>query len=150
MVQELVTQNVNDVVQKQHNSFSDHIADTIATVAGHMGFVYAHTVWFALWFAFHLDINLLTLIVSLEAIYLSTFIMINQNQQTEKDRIEAQLDYQVNKRAELEINDMQKDLFNLQQRLDKAQFDVLHNHLEDIKRVLGLKVTTIAEDLAKE
>ena len=46
----------------------------------------AHTVWFALWFLFGLDINLLTMIVSLEAIYLTQFVGIAQKHQHAQTR----------------------------------------------------------------
>jgi uncharacterized membrane protein len=65
----------------------DRIADHITRFAGSMTFIYIHIVWFALWIAFHVEkfpFGLLTMIVSLEAIFLSTFVMISQNRQDEK------------------------------------------------------------------
>jgi CRP/FNR family cyclic AMP-dependent transcriptional regulator len=47
--------------------------------------------------------GLLTLIVSLEAIFLSIFVLVSQNRQSERDRIRTDLDYQVNVKAHLEI-----------------------------------------------
>ena len=63
------------------------IADVITRFAGSMPFVYVHVVWFALWIALGVEefpYGLLTMIVSLEAIFLSTFILISQNRADEK------------------------------------------------------------------
>ena len=62
----------------------NRIADAITTFAGSMMFVYLHIAWFAVWIAFKVEkypFGLLTMIVSLEAIFLSTFVMISQNRQ---------------------------------------------------------------------
>src|SRR5205085_11701690 len=83
-------------------------------------FVYLHGFWFGLWIVVNLGLlaatvggllqpfdpfpfGLLTMIVSLEAIFLSTFVMISQNRQAETADRRAELDYQVNVRAEAEI-----------------------------------------------
>jgi uncharacterized membrane protein len=58
---------------------SDRIADGVTAFSGSMVFVYIHIAWFALWLILHSDINLLTMIVSLEAIFLATFVLISQN-----------------------------------------------------------------------
>lgn len=47
--------------------------------------------------------GLLTMIVSLEAIFLSIFVLISQNRQSEKDRIRSEIEYEVNVKAELEV-----------------------------------------------
>ena len=60
----------------------NRIADKITEFAGSMAFVYLHVVWFAAWIGFGVEsypFGLLTMIVSLEAIFLSTFVMISQN-----------------------------------------------------------------------
>jgi len=49
-----------------------------------LGSVIFHIVWFILWFAFHLDINLLTLIVSLEAIFITLFLGLGNKDHHEK------------------------------------------------------------------
>src|SRR6476646_3505019 len=63
-------------------SIENRIADRITAFAGSMQFVYIHIVWFGCWIGFrveHYPFGLLTMIVSLEAIFLSTFVMISQN-----------------------------------------------------------------------
>ncbi len=61
-------------------------ADTVASFAGSWLFVGLHVVWFGAWLLLRLDINLLTLIVSLEAIFLATFVLMSQNRGAAKDR----------------------------------------------------------------
>ena len=63
-------------------SVQNRIADQITAFAGSMWFVYIHVVWFGLWIGLGAEkypFGLLTMIVSLEAIFLSTFVMISQN-----------------------------------------------------------------------
>jgi uncharacterized membrane protein len=91
----------------------DRIADTITSFAGSMRFVYMHSVWFFVWIAFNLGFvstfvafdrypfGLLTMIVSLEAIFLSTFVMISQNRQAERADIRSQVDFENNLRSEI-------------------------------------------------
>jgi uncharacterized membrane protein len=70
----------------------NRIADRITSFAGSMAFVYLHIVWFSCWIGFgveHYPFGLLTMIVSLEAIFLSTFVMISQNRADAKRQIIA-------------------------------------------------------------
>ena len=72
---------------RRSESVQNRIADAITSFAGSMPFVYLHVVWFAGWIAFHVErypYGLLTMIVSLEAIFLSTFVMISQNRADER------------------------------------------------------------------
>ena len=78
--------------QLRSESLQNRIADKITTFAGSMVFVYCHVVWFAVWIGFrveHYPFGLLTMIVSLEAIFLSTFVMISQNRADEKRQVLA-------------------------------------------------------------
>jgi uncharacterized membrane protein len=71
------------------------IADAITTFAGSMRFVYVHVVLFAVWMVF-IEKNpwpMLTLVVSLEAIFLSTFVMIGQNRQAAFQQAKADHDF---------------------------------------------------------
>jgi len=81
------------------------IADTITKFAGSMWFVYIHAIGFALWMLF-VELSpwpTLTLVVSLEAIFLSTFVMIGQNRQAEFQQIKADHDF-VEQELELKTN----------------------------------------------
>ena len=67
-------------------------ADAITAFSGSMLFVYIHIVWFACWIGFGVEkypYGLLTMIVSLEAIFLSTFVMISQNRADAKRQVIA-------------------------------------------------------------
>ena len=70
----------------------NRVADAITRFAGSMTFVYVSIVWFGLWIGLHVEkypYGLLTMIVSLEAIFLSTFVMISQNRADEKRQVLA-------------------------------------------------------------
>jgi len=148
MATKLVTRNVNEVIETK-STIGDHVADAVASGMGSWRFIIAQTIFVIFWMVLnviglikHWDAYpfiLLNLLFSTQAAYAAPIIMMSQNRQAAKDRLEAELDYQTNKRAELEIIDMQKDLASLEERLDKAQFDVLHNHLEEIEKTLGLR-----------
>ncbi|HEV2347538.1 MAG TPA: DUF1003 domain-containing protein [Actinocrinis sp.] len=91
----------------------DRIADAITTFSGTMQFVYIHAAWFAVWITFNEGLfgrsavwdpypfGLLTMIVSLEAIFLSTFVMISQNRQAAREKVRADLDFETNIRSEI-------------------------------------------------
>jgi uncharacterized membrane protein len=73
-------------------SAQNRVADKITLFAGSMAFVYLHIVWFSLWIGFGVEkypFGLLTMIVSLEAIFLSTFVMISQNRADAKRQVLA-------------------------------------------------------------
>ena len=70
----------------------NRIADQITRFAGSMKFVYIHVIWFSLWICLGVEdypFGLLTMIVSLEAIFLSTFVMISENRADEKRQVIA-------------------------------------------------------------
>jgi uncharacterized membrane protein len=91
----------------------DRAADKVTGFAGSLKFVYIHSVWFGIWIAINAGLlgsalvfdkfpyGLLTMIVSLEAIFLSTFVMVSQNRQAARSDIRAQLDFETNLRAEI-------------------------------------------------
>jgi uncharacterized membrane protein len=68
--------------RERQQSFENRVADRITAFSGSMPFVYLHVIWFTAWIALGVEaypFGLLTMIVSLEAIFLSTFVMISQN-----------------------------------------------------------------------
>jgi uncharacterized membrane protein len=91
----------------------DRIADAITAFAGSLNFVYLHVVWFGVWIVINVGVfgrslifdrypfGLLTMIVSLEAIFLSTFVMVSQNRQAARTEIRSQLDFEANLRSEI-------------------------------------------------
>jgi len=83
---------------KRAESIQNRVADRITTFAGSMNFVYIHVLWFGAWIIFrveHYPYGLLTMIVSLEAIFLSTFVMISQNRADAKRQAIADQHWQV-------------------------------------------------------
>ena len=113
-----VSRNVNEEVQTKFTVL-ERIADWIAWFSGSMPFLLINLVWFVTWISLNTFIlpenpdgtrgfdpfpfGLLTMIVSLEAIFLSCFVLISQNRQAEKDRVRADIEYEVNIKAELEV-----------------------------------------------
>ena len=91
----------------------DIVAEKITGFAGSLTFVYIHAAWFGVWIALNIGLaginhefdrfpfGLLTMIVSLEAIFLSTFVMVTQNRQSERSDIRSQLDFETNLRSEI-------------------------------------------------
>ncbi|MFZ1881928.1 MAG: DUF1003 domain-containing protein [Gaiellaceae bacterium] len=79
-------------------SVQSRIADVITGFAGSMSFVYVHIVWFAFWILLPVEkypFGLLTMIVSLEAIFLSTFVMISQNRADARRQVFADNQYEM-------------------------------------------------------
>jgi uncharacterized membrane protein len=82
--------------EKRATNLQSRIADAITAFAGSMAFVYVHVVWFVLWVSIPLEkypFGLLTMIVSLEAIFLSTFVMISQNRADARRQVFADQQY---------------------------------------------------------
>ncbi len=78
--------------RKRANATQNRIADAITAFSGSMLFVYVHVIWFACWIGFGVEkypYGLLTMIVSLEAIFLSTFVLISQNRADAKRQVIA-------------------------------------------------------------
>jgi uncharacterized membrane protein len=75
--------------EERARSVQNRVADSITRFAGSMWFAYLHIAWFSIWIALGIErypYGLLTMIVSLEAIFLSTFVMISQNRQDDARR----------------------------------------------------------------
>jgi uncharacterized membrane protein len=68
---------------------------------------------------------LLTFTVSLEAIFLSIFVLVSQNRQTAKDRVKADLDYEVDVKAEMEMTVMASRLHDMERKLHHIHSDLL-------------------------
>ena len=100
------------------------IADAITSFAGSMKFVYIHAVLFAVWMLF-IERNpwpKLTLIVSLEAIFLSTFVMIGQNRQASFQQAKADHDF-LEQEQELKLNtEMTKQIHALTQQIHQRVY----------------------------
>ena len=108
-----VSRNLNEEMEV-HSTILQRIADGLAWFSGSMPFLISHTFWFIIWVSLNTFIlgdhafdpfpfGLLTMIVSLEAIFLACFVLISQNRQAQKDKVRADIEYEVNIKAELEI-----------------------------------------------
>jgi uncharacterized membrane protein len=84
--------------EERANNLQSRIADVITGFAGSMSFVYVHIAWFASWILLGVEkypYGLLTMIVSLEAIFLSTFVMISQNRADARRQVFADSQYEM-------------------------------------------------------
>jgi len=122
-----VSRNVNEEVAETLTPVQ-RVADWIAWFSGSMPFLTLNIVWFGIWVivnSFNVGLprfdpypfGLLTMIVSLEAIFLSIFVLISQNRQAEKDRVRANIEYEVNVKAELEVGELHQKTDRLQEKM---------------------------------
>lgn len=112
LIRTRVSRNVNEEVE-EHLGILQKIADWLAWFSGSMPFLISHTIWFIVWLILNTLIlpnpfdpfpfDLLTMIVTLEAIFLACFVLISQNRQAQKDKVRADIEYEVNIKAELEV-----------------------------------------------
>jgi uncharacterized membrane protein len=127
-----VSRNVNEEVA-EHLSTLQKIADWIAWFSGSMPFLALNLAWFAGWIAINTlplglptfdpyPFGLLTMIVSLEAIFLSCFVLISQNRQGEKERVRSDIEYEINVKAELEVA-------HLHEKTDRIHVEMLERFL---------------------
>lgn len=132
-----------EIEHETGQSFGARIAGGLTALAGDMRFVYFTTIFFFVWFAINLDLvpgvpafdpfpfGLLTMILSVEAIFLTMFLLISQNREAARDRIRNDIEYQVNLQAEKEIRE-------------------LHDRMEEVNamlvKLLGRSVTAPPRD----
>jgi CRP-like cAMP-binding protein len=136
-VQERSIRNINQEIKEIPMKFGDRLADFLTQAASNVRFTYFSFIWFAVWILFNLGVirgiatfdpfpfGLLTMVVSLEAIFLSLFVLISQDRQAKRDKIRNDIEYEVNLRAELEIRALANQVETLQ--------EVLVEHLSDLK-----------------
>ena len=122
------TRNVNEEIEDKR-TVVQKAADWIAEFSGSIAFLLLHVGLFATWILWNTQtseqmrfdpypFNFLTMCVSLEAIFLSVFVLLSQNRQAAKDRVRADIEYDVNLRAELEIA-------HLHEKIDRLSADLL-------------------------
>lgn len=139
LLQTRVSRNVNEEMAEKLSTLQQ-IADWIAWFSGSMQFLILNALIFIVWISinvFPLGIDqfdpfpfgLLTMIVSLEAIFLSCFVLISQNRQSEKDHIRSDIEYEVNIKAELEIAHLHEKTEHIQEQMLER-----FAHLEKILR----------------
>ncbi len=125
------SRNVNDVEEDKRTPVMK-VADWISEFSGSIPFLFIHIVIFAVWIALNVKplassqaggfdpfpFGLLTMVVSLEAIILSVFVLLSQNRQAARERFRNDIEYAVNMKAELEIA-------HLHEKFDRLNVDVL-------------------------
>lgn len=127
LLQTRVSRNVNEEMEDKLPRLQ-RIADWIAWFSGSMHFLILNGIWFLFWIVANtvppLDkqfdpfpFGLLTMIVSLEAIFLSCFVLISQNRQAAKDKIRADIEYDVNIKAELEVAELHEKLDHVHEQM---------------------------------
>ncbi len=134
-------------------SLQGRIADAITSFSGRMIFAYVHVVWFALWILLNtgrfgvrpfdpFPYGLLTMVVSLEAIFLSTFVLISQNRLGEETERRADLDLHIGLLTEHELTRVLQMLDAIQEKLNIV--DHANSELAD------LEMETKPEDVLAE
>jgi uncharacterized membrane protein len=125
------------VFDKERRQLQDRLADKITAFAGSMLFVYLHVFWFTAWILVNVTpwrfdpypFGLLTLIVSLEAIFLSTFVMLSQNREAARSELRSEIDFETNVLSETWLEaiadslsiDMGRVHAIAQERIDRAK-----------------------------
>lgn len=121
-LRQMATRNANDETEAKL-TMMERITDGIAAFSGSLAFLALHAMWFLVWIGLNtipglpafdpFPFGLLTMCVSLEAIFLSVIVLLSQNRQSAKDRIRADVDYEVNLKAELEVSHLHEKVDQL-------------------------------------
>jgi uncharacterized membrane protein len=112
--------------EERAQNAQNRIADRITAFSGSMLFVYVHVIWFACWIGFGVEkypYGLLTMIVSLEAIFLSTFVLISQNRADAKRQVIADQQWQTVQEEDqqnVELLDLSRQILSLTQEVHSA------------------------------
>lgn len=151
----IIEQNIHTIIHTRQTAASqrtteERLADAITDFSGRMYFVYFHIVWFAVWILINLGylgikpfdpypFGLLTMVVSLEAIFLATFVLISQNRLSAEADRRADLDLQIGLLTEHELTRVLVMLDAIQDKLgidndeDQELLDLEKNvHPEDV------------------
>jgi len=139
LLQTRVSRNVNEEMEEKLPTLQ-RIADWIAWFSGSMLFLIINGLWFTIWISINVlplglpqfdpfPFGLLTMIVSLEAIFLSCFVLISQNRQAAKDKIRSDIEYDVNIKAELEVAHLHEKVDHIHEQM-LEQFSKLSKAVE--------------------
>ena len=141
LLRHTASRNVNTEVEDRRTAV-ERAADWIAAFSGSITFLMLHVAFFAVWILLNTSwlpgwrppmfdpfpFGLLTMVVSLEAIILSVFVLLSQNRQVAKDRIRGDVEYEINLKAELEVA-------HLHEKVDRLHAEAL-GHLAEIRRTV--------------
>jgi uncharacterized membrane protein len=156
-----VTKTIDDIVKLEslEQTPSERIAERIAGFTGSMFFVWMHVVWFALWIIFNLPwwdfepldpfpFTFLTMIVSLEAIFLSAFILISENRQARLADRRARVNLQVDMIAEREVTKLMELVIDIHSHLGIKRPD--DPELNNMQKETSIKHLTDAAQTVEE
>ena len=166
----IVERNIDALLERQNveeasKKFEEKLADTVTRFTGSMVFVYIHLIFFGIWITwntgllglkpFDASLVVLAMFASVEAIFLSTFVLISQNRMNEKADRRAELNLQISLLAEHEItrlitlNTAMAKQMGLEHTYDDAEIeelskdvhpeivmDTMEKHMDDYKDVL--------------
>ena len=139
-----VSRNVNEEMDV-HSTLLQRVADGIAWFSGSMPFLMVNGGWFIIWIIINTfpvgipafdpyPFGLLTMIVSLEAIFLACFVLISQNRQAEKDHVRSDIEYEVNIKAELEVAHLHEKTDRLYENM-MARFEKLERSVAGLPQI---------------
>ena len=118
--------------EERAKDVQNRVADRITSFSGSMTFVYIHIIWFGLWIGLGVEkypFGLLTMIVSLEAIFLSTFVMISQNRADARRQVVADEQWKT-----VQIEDQQnEELLKLSRQILQLTKEV-RSYTDTVKR----------------
>ena len=113
--------------EERARAAQNRMADKITAFSGSMAFVYIHVLWFGCWIGFGVEkypFGLLTMIVSLEAIFLSTFVMISQNRADAKRQVIADAQWKTVQKEDqqnTELLELSKEILELTKEVRALQ-----------------------------
>ena len=130
MIRRTVTRNANDVSAQQETVLT-RFADAVPWFTGSIGSVAVHALFLGSWIAINLRANsfdpfpfqFLSIIISLEAIFLTLFVLTSQNRQRTRDRIRSDIEFESAMNTEMKIAYLHEKL----DRLTESHYDVLAN-----------------------
>jgi uncharacterized membrane protein len=136
---------------------ADRLSDAISRSTGSAPFALFHLLWFGVWFLLNSDVvpgiepfdpfpfSFLTLVVSLEAIFLSVFVLMSQNQLTRQSEKRAHLDLQVDMLAEQELTAILRMVQGLCDKLG-VEVPARDERLEELVRETDVHTVAAALD----
>lgn len=167
----IIEQNIHTIIKTRHvaanqRTIEERLADSITAFSGRMYFVYFHIIWFGIWIPINLGFfgmqpfdpfpfGLLTMIVSLEAIFLATFVLISQNRLSAEADRRADLDLQIGLLTEHELtralnmldaiqdklgieNDSDQELLDLEKNINPEdvlqEMDRIQRRIDQLKK----------------
>ena len=134
VLRRMVSRNVNEV-EEERLTFGQRVADKVADTIGSWPFIITQTIILVTWITLNVTLGkderwdiypfiLLNLMLSFQAAYSGPVIMMSQNRQSAKDRLVAEIDHEVNTKAEFEIGLLVRRIDELERTFDEGQAEL--------------------------